>query len=123
MIITWFEKHNFVSWLITIFGAGLVFYISSLSFSGESQNFGNVLPLIYHFFAFFLLCFFLLISFNKGKWDKRKFIFGVILVLLYAVSDEIHQIFVSNRDASYLDFIIDSLGIFFSGLIYYKRLR
>lgn len=36
---------------------------------------------------------------------------SVLFCLLYAVSDEVHQMFVPNRDASKFDFIADAFGI------------
>jgi len=121
MLITWFEKNNVISWIITFFGASLIFYISSIVVSLGGG--GNFLPQIYHFSAFFLLCFFLLISLHSGKWAKKKFIFGLVIVVLYAISDEIHQLFVPGRFFSYLDILIDFIGIFFASAIYYKRLK
>ena len=48
-----------------------------------------------------------------------KFIFiGVIIALVYAVSDEFHQLFVPGRACSFSDFLVDSAGIFLATLIY-----
>lgn len=42
----------------------------------------------------------------KNNWIKYAFIFCAI----YALSDEIHQLFVANRNCSLIDVTIDSLG-------------
>ena len=41
---------------------------------------------------------------------KLKIIFPLILSVLYAVSDEIHQLFVPERACRVLDIVVDSIG-------------
>ena len=50
--------------------------------------------------------------------DKRCIIYSVIFVLLYACSDEIHQIFVKGRSCELLDICIDTLGGFIGSMFY-----
>lgn len=45
---------------------------------------------------------------NKGKWTLFFFVWGI--TILYAVSDEIHQLFVPGRSCQITDVGIDSLG-------------
>ncbi len=114
----WFEKHNKISWVITIFIAIIIFYISSLTFPPGAPSFGWE-TIAYHFYAFLFLEAFLLISINQGKIENKKFIFvAIIIALVYGVSDEIHQLFVPGRACSFSDFLIDSAGILFATLIY-----
>ena len=42
--------------------------------------------------------------------DKRTYIYAVILCMLYAVSDEVHQYFVPGRSAGVIDVVIDTVG-------------
>ena len=42
--------------------------------------------------------------------DKRTFIFAIILCILYAISDEIHQHFIPGRSGDLLDVGIDTMG-------------
>ena len=57
--------------------------------------------------------------------DKRSIIYTVIFVLLYACTDEVHQLFVSGRSGEVLDVLIDTTGGFIGTMIYklYRRLR
>ncbi|MEK6757963.1 MAG: VanZ family protein [Nanoarchaeota archaeon] len=71
MVISWFEKHNAVSWAITIFGAIAIFYISSMSFSAVIRT-TNLFAILYHFSAFFCLALFLQISSLKENFAKSK---------------------------------------------------
>lgn len=45
--------------------------------------------------------------------EKNKMILTIILGFLYACSDELHQGFIGGRSASFIDVIIDTLGVSF----------
>lgn len=51
---------------------------------------------------------------------KHKFIYSIVFCLLYAVSDEIHQMFSSNRSAKIIDVLIDFCGSMISIVIINK---
>ncbi|MDP3027351.1 MAG: VanZ family protein [Nanoarchaeota archaeon] len=115
-MISWFERHNKLSGIITIFIAIVIFYISSLTFPPGAPGFGWE-TIAYHFYAFLFLEAFLLISITKGK--KKDLIFlAIMIAIVYAVSDEIHQLFVPGRACSFSDILTDSAGILFATLIY-----
>lgn len=116
-MLIWFEKHNKISWAITIFGAIAIFYISSLTFEQSSQQ-TNLISIFYHFFAFFCLAFFLLISSTKGKEKYLIFFLAILVSIFYGISDEIHQFFVPGRYCSFFDVIVNTTGILFASIIY-----
>lgn len=120
-MIKFFERYSKLSWLITILIAIFIFYISSLTFPpGPATT--NISTWVYHFSIFFLLGFFLILSIVKGK--NKSFIFlAVVIAIFYAVSDEIHQLFVFGRCCSFLDFLIDSSGVLLASFIYVLSLR
>jgi len=116
-MISWFEEHNKISWVITIIIAITIFSVSSLTFEGY-PSFGWR-TIAYHFYSFLFLGAFLLISFTKGKSKNIRFLFiGVIIALFYAIADEVHQMFVPGRACTFSDFLTDSAGILFATLIY-----
>lgn len=124
-MIKFFEKNPPISWAVTIFIALVIFFVSSLTFSSGASA-GNFNANLYHFVIFFLLGTFLLFSLVQGKPKKRKFILiGIVLAVFYALSDELHQLFVPGRACTFSDFIIDSLGILVAALLYliYLRIR
>jgi VanZ family protein len=41
---------------------------------------------------------------------KRILIFSILLVVMYAISDEYHQMFVPGRYASFWDLLCDGIG-------------
>ncbi len=51
---------------------------------------------------------------------RKKIIIVMIIGMVYAFSDEIHQSFVPGRDADILDWLADVIGITASLLLYYK---
>ena len=66
-----------------------------------------------HVTEYFLLGIFFFHAFRSNslqKWRLRWTIYSIIGVVLYAASDELHQIFVFSRTASLVDVGIDTVG-------------
>jgi len=58
---------------------------------------------------------------RKNGYSLKKITkYALIITLLYAVFDEIHQYFTPGRFASVTDFFLDSLGCF-AGLALYRK--
>ncbi|MBS3093296.1 VanZ family protein [Candidatus Pacearchaeota archaeon] len=115
-MLSYLEKNNQVSWFITLFIAAFIFYMSSQTFQGGGGK--GYLSYIYHFFVFFTLAFFLLLSSIKGKLNKEIFFISLLLAILYGMSDEVHQAFVPGRSSDYKDVLMDSVGIMAAAVIY-----
>ena len=119
-MLSWLEKNGWFSWTVTLLIAILIFYVSSLSFSGGS--FGkSIYSILYHFGVFFVLGFFLILSLVKGRRTKMAFV-GLLIGILYGFSDEAHQLYVPGRFASLFDVFVDSVGILFAMMIYLMSL-
>jgi len=116
-LIKFLEKYHLISWIITIIIASIIFYLSSKTFPPGTSTTSN-LSILYHFFAFFFLAAFLLISLIKGKTNPSLFTIGIILAILYGISDEIHQYFVPGRHFSLFDILTNSTGILLASTIY-----
>mgnify|MGYP001611516545 CR=1 FL=1 len=122
-MIKWFEKHNKISWTITVAIGLIIFYFSSLSFEKTPKLGGTgTNTIIYHIIIFFLLTFFLLISLVKGK-NKDSISLAIILSFTYSLLDEFHQYFVPGRSSSFSDVLLDSIGVFFSFILYSVSLK
>ena len=118
-MIFWFEKHNKLSWIITILIAFFIFYISSLSFEFAPKGGFGWKTVTYHFYAFFFLSYFLLTSLIKGNLkNKNLLLVSIIIAILYGISDEIHQIFVPGRAFTILDILTNSVGVLLAGYLY-----
>lgn len=121
-MIRWLERHTYISYIITISIAIFIFYFSSLT-SEQAGPAGNGLrPIIYHISIFFLLSLFFLISLVKGK-NKKLIIPGILILLVYALLDEIHQSFVSGRSSSFSDIGLDAIGLSLALLVYFVSLE
>lgn len=118
-MIRWLEKHNYVSWTISILIAIGIFYVSSLTFQTTLGGGGGIglRALLYHLIAFFLLAFFLTISLVKGK-NLQYASIAIIAAILYGISDEFHQSFVPGRVPSFFDLFLNTLGIVLAATIY-----
>lgn len=64
-----------------------------------------------HFGLYFILGILVFLCFKEYPIDLRKqIIFSILFCLIYASSDEIHQMFISDRGPRILDVLIDTLG-------------
>ena len=110
-MISLLEKKQWLSIVMTILIAIEIFYFSTLQ-GGTGTGGSNWIANTYHFAVFFLFAFFFFVSIKKrGKIKTIHVTITLIVSILYAISDEIHQSFVPFRDAGIKDILIDSLGI------------
>lgn len=65
------------------------------------------------YFILFMLLYYgfsKLYNINKEKYKNRAIIYGFLTTVLYACSDEFHQIFIPGREGAIKDVCIDSTG-------------
>lgn len=74
-------------------------------------NYAFIIRKLAHFTEYFVLG--ILMYINLHTKTKKALMFSVLLSFLYAISDEIHQLFVSDRVFAYFDIMIDTLGSLF----------
>ncbi|MFC1646422.1 VanZ family protein [Candidatus Omnitrophota bacterium] len=105
-------KIFFKYWLPVILYAGIIFCISSIP--GPRLAKKLLLPDYFLHILEYLLFGFLLcraIKVTKVNFSLRKvLISSLLLAILYAVSDEFHQMFVPGRFASLSDLLCDGIG-------------
>lgn len=94
----------------------LIFYLSSKTDLPRADTY--FLEFLFkksgHVFVYFVLC--LLWLFALGSKEVEK---AILYTLLYAFTDEIHQLFVPGRTGVLTDILIDSLGISLAVLVNY----
>lgn len=116
-----------------------IFYLSSIPDlqSGLPSNFDLVLRKLAHMTEYGLLVILLLRMFfnneeikrdlKSGKPSQQNMLYreiiaaGILVTLLYALSDEFHQIFVPGRSGSLIDAGIDFIGILIGTFIYDRK--
>ena len=116
-----FEENPKLSWFTTIIIGIGIFIISSAPSYGTGSG-KSYFAIIYHFFAFFFFGLLLMISTTKGK-HKQFFLPAIILSILYAILDELHQYFVRGRFCSFGDILTDSAGILLAFLVYFAIIK
>lgn len=112
--------------LLVIIWMILIFIMSSFN-STESSNQSNfivniildifnitnikllslIIRKLAHFTEYFILG---ILIYNLIHSYNKKIYIAIIICVLYAISDEIHQLFVSGRSCQLLDILIDSIG-------------
>lgn len=116
------EKHRVVALILVLLLAAEIFYFSSIEsfpqFPVKEINFA----VVYHIIVFFLFTFFLVMTLKGDSKLKIKHIFWVLIIsIVYAASDEFHQLFVPGRSSTIKDILTDLIGILFAILIYPKK--
>ena len=127
-MIHFFRKHGFVyDQLPAILWALVIFVLSSLPNARLPD-----LPIIpsdkaAHLLVYFVLCGF---TYRALKNQNRipalarwSMMICVLMTVLYGATDEFHQSFVPNRDASLLDLAADAVGAFLFVVIVKFRQR
>ena len=134
-------------WLPVIIWMCFIFWMSTDMFSSENTS-KVIEPVLYFIFPsfsawtldiihglirksahaveYFILGFLLFRAFRSDSlqpWDQRWTIYTVIVVVLYAMSDEFHQIFVPSRSSSIFDVGLDTAGGVLSQIAIMLRLR
>ncbi len=109
---------NFKYLFLSLLTTGLIAFVSSLpnhSLPGDGSLSEQIISNLAHIPAYGLLTFLWLKTFEKGlsKSQLLKKINALILIglILFAVSDEIHQSFIPGRTASYVDVALNVIGI------------
>lgn len=138
-------------WLLVVLWMALIFYLShqpatesnSLStgitervvaiiervtsdIDFDVRNFNHIVRKNAHFFAYLILG--VLVSNalkNNGIKGSNRFIIALLICVLYAISDEVHQLYVIGRAGQVKDVIIDSAGaiVGISGYIVFGKLK
>lgn len=86
-----------------------IFFFSSINMPVGGETESN-LSFLYHLGVFFMFTFFLSLSLINKKADMKIIAAILLISLIYAVSDEFHQLFVIGRFASAKDVLTDFTG-------------
>ncbi len=106
-------------WLPVFAYAVLIFYFSCLPGRCVPQPF-LFSDKFYHFIEYFPFGLLLFRAFygTYAPLNKKTLVLILSLLALYGLSDEIHQLFVTDRVFSFADLFFDVLGGATGGLIY-----
>lgn len=130
-------KNNKLSIIFTLAWMAIIFTMSSFN-SIESANQSNyivniisnvlninniellsfIIRKLAHFTEYLILGFLTINMLDKNDISK-KYLISILICIIYATSDEIHQIFVPGRTCQIKDILIDSIGSI-TGIYLYK---
>lgn len=103
-----------IYWMITIVYAACMFMISSIPREITEEisitNYTNYESIMFHIVEYFFFGYFLYKAIKTTK-IKKKALITVLIGIMFAISDEIHQIFVPGRAGVAEDVIFDAIGI------------
>jgi len=111
----------FKLWLPVILWAAFIFFLSNIPYLKTDLAYDFPLRKAAHLAEYFVLAGLLRRAF-LGSFQRdgfSLFIYPAGLSLAYALTDELHQSWVAGRHASFLDVLVDALGI----LGFYAALR
>ncbi|MDQ0352748.1 VanZ family protein [Alkalibacillus filiformis] len=129
-----------VSWLAVLMWMGLIFYFSHQPGEESSELSGSVVEIVLsivpfidadtewvhivirkgaHFFVYFILGVLVINALRiSGVKLKRSVWVSILVCLLYAISDEVHQLYIPGRSGEVSDVVLDTVGASFGMLIY-----
>lgn len=105
-----------VPWIPAAAWAGVIFYLSSQPTVPAPGVPG--MDKVLHFGAYAVLGWLLAFAVDRAR---LPLIVGVVLGLLYGVSDEIHQAYVPGRSPDLLDWMADAAGVAAATFLYARR--
>lgn len=137
-------KKQVISWGMVVLWMGVIFYFSAQVSEASSQLSSGVTQIIVdvihtinpnleidldtfrfiirklaHFTEYFILALFVMNALRSSGICRSSFLIALIICVLYAISDEFHQMFVPGRGPSVRDVFIDSLGAFVGIVCFY----
>lgn len=106
------ENNKFVIYVFNLLGLDLNSILGTLS--------DFIIRKAAHFIIYLILYILVYRAINKkGNTDINGFISPILIVFLYAISDEFHQAFVPGRGPAFRDVLVDTSGGLTAFLIMY----
>ena len=99
----------------------IVNIISNILNIENSRLLSLIIRKLAHFTEYLILGFLTINMLNKND-ISRKYLISILICIIYATSDEIHQIFVPGRAYQIRDILIDSIGSI-TGVYLYKLIN
>jgi VanZ family protein len=103
--------------------------IAEVIYKDENKKKELVYPIrkIAHGTVYFILNILVMnLLFQLNRMNYKYYLLGILFCILYAISDEVHQLYISGRSGELRDVFIDSMGSILGCLFYlgiYKLIR
>ncbi len=121
-------QHSFVRYQLPAIGyMVLIFVMSAIPKLGVPDVGLHWEDKIAHLVEYLVLAFLLARAFYFQNWRpltiRDAVRWAVVVAIVYAATDEIHQYFVPGRFADVTDWVADSMGAVLGGLVAHRRLQ
>lgn len=130
------RKYKILAWLAVLLWMGLIFYLSHQPATQSSELSSGIVDMVVqtldklvpfvelnldslhyiirksaHFTAYFILGLLVMIAIRQSHKNYYKnIILTLVICVIYATSDEVHQLFIPGRSGEIKDVLIDSSG-------------
>ena len=96
----------------------IVNFINNILKLENTELIGTIIRKLAHLFEYFVLG---ILMFNclKRYNIKRIILISIVLCFIYAITDEIHQLYIPGRSGNLIDVMIDAIGSYI-GMMSYK---
>jgi len=114
-----FSDTSMFNWIIFTAYMIFIFFISSISvFPDSIQDISKLVSdFVIHIILYLIFGFLCFRAFFFSNLRSRLFFSVIMFSFIFAISDEIHQLFVPGRSFSMLDLLADFIGIITSQII------
>ncbi len=118
------KTENRLNWATVVAWMGVIFYLSSMPGSKVKTNIPDYVPHFIEYAVLGYLVFRALTGHKKEPPGPLKAGWAITLCIIYAVSDELHQLFIPGRYADPKDLAVDAVGVMLIVLlVYFIRAR
>lgn len=97
-----------------------IFHISKDNINSVVELLHNPIRELMHFLEYLVLSFLVMNVLKQNNIKENIILVSIIFSFIYAVTDEIHQVFIPGRTFEYLDILLDTLGSILGSIIGYK---
>ena len=103
---------------------GIASFISNIISFIDTDTLIFIIRKLAHITEYFILGILLLnVLKDYNDIDTKLIIITILFCFSYAISDEVHQLFIQNRSGKFTDVLIDTLGSSIGVIIYYLYLK
>lgn len=96
--------------MVKVFNGDDFHLLDSVAQNNILSTYSYIVSKTAHFLEYGILCYFCYLAFIYLKKYRIRYIISVLICLIYAITDEYHQSFVSSRTPRVFDVIIDVTG-------------
>lgn len=131
-------KSKYIAWILVVGWMGCIFYLSHQPASSSSELSTGIMSFLLsiikwlpfqfdqtivhffirkgaHFFAYLILGMLVCHALNINRF---RFFVALTICIVYAITDEVHQLFIEGRSGEVRDVVIDSFGSIVGIVVY-----